>query len=162
MFDVWFVAEILLNESFHNVLVWNAWVHLMCVFACQECGSIVRLDVLLDCYRHSGWCGGSPESRIAVVTHCGFLFLTLSAFGHDCAQPVQVRSPFRFQSICVCMCGCHVAAAHAAVTCQQRCVCMETAGGVEDLLRWCTGRAAPRVRQLRDAQRGHHRRGWRR
>ncbi len=33
----------------------------------------------------------SPESRIAVVTHCGFLFLTLSAFGHDCAQPVQAR-----------------------------------------------------------------------
>ncbi len=30
-----------------------------------------------------------PESRIAVVSHCGFIFLTLSAFGHECAHSVQ-------------------------------------------------------------------------
>ncbi len=30
-----------------------------------------------------------PESRIAVVSHCGFIFLTLSAFGHECAHGVQ-------------------------------------------------------------------------
>ena len=30
-----------------------------------------------------------PESRIAVVSHCGFIFLTLSAFGHECAHNVQ-------------------------------------------------------------------------
>ena len=58
-------------------------------------------------YQHAGWVAGTghrsgalsrcrcrPESRIAVVTHCGFLFLTLSAFGHDCAQPVQARGPW--------------------------------------------------------------------
>ena len=30
-----------------------------------------------------------PESRIAVVSHCGFIFLMLSAFGHECAHSVQ-------------------------------------------------------------------------
>ncbi|CAK0760575.1 hypothetical protein CVIRNUC_002782 [Coccomyxa viridis] len=35
------------------------------------------------------WIMARPESRIAVVTHCGFIFLTLSAFGHECALSVQ-------------------------------------------------------------------------
>ena len=28
------------------------------------------------------------EQRIAVVTHCGFLFYLLSSFGHECSLPV--------------------------------------------------------------------------
>ncbi|BDA42931.1 Phosphoglycerate mutase-like protein 1 [Coccomyxa sp. Obi] len=35
------------------------------------------------------WLMARPESRIAVVSHCGFIFLTLSAFGHECAHSVQ-------------------------------------------------------------------------
>lgn len=32
--------------------------------------------------------GCRPEQRIAVVTHCGFLFYLLSSFGHECSLPV--------------------------------------------------------------------------
>ena len=29
------------------------------------------------------------ETSIAVVTHCGFLFMMMSSYGHDCAPIVQ-------------------------------------------------------------------------
>ena len=43
------------------------------------------------------WLACRPESRIAVVSHCGWLFHTLSAFSHDDAPakspPIATAAP---------------------------------------------------------------------
>lgn len=53
--------------------------------------SILHSREKLTCFQETKKACGAcrPESRIAVVSHCGFIFLTLSAFGHECAHSVQ-------------------------------------------------------------------------
>ncbi|KAK9817117.1 hypothetical protein WJX72_009798 [[Myrmecia] bisecta] len=44
------------------------------------------------------WLMARPESEIAVVTHCAFLFLTLAPFGHECAAQLTEQLHRSFEN----------------------------------------------------------------
>ena len=43
---------------------------------------------MLTNHRLVAW-GCSPESNVAVVSHCGLLFYMLASFGHECGESIQ-------------------------------------------------------------------------